>query len=89
MELYDQVNAAEWYGTVRGELPVLILSGDQDPVGNYGEGAYHVANQLVLSGHPDVRTRVYSGARHEVHNEPEIRDDVEGEIVAWVERAVG
>jgi alpha-beta hydrolase superfamily lysophospholipase len=27
---------------------------------------------------------VYSGFRHEVHNEPEIRDDVADEIVAFL-----
>lgn len=86
IELYDIANSDEWYGQVRADLPVLILAGDQDPVTNYGEGAYHVANRLVASGHADVRTRVYSGFRHEVHNEPEIRDDVADEIVAHVER---
>jgi len=86
IELYDTANSDDWYAQIRAELPVLILAGDQDPVTNYGEGAYHVANKLVASGHADVRTRVYTGFRHEVHNEPEIRDDVADEIVAHVER---
>lgn len=87
--LYDQVNAADWYDTVRNDLPVLILAGDQDPVTNYGEGAYHVANRLVRSGTTDVRTVVYPGLRHEVHNEPESRDDVAVELVEFVERVIG
>lgn len=85
VEVYDQANTDDWYVVVDSKLPVLILAGDQDPIGNYGEGAYHVANKLVDSGNADVRTRVYSGFRHEVHNEPEIRDDVENEIVTFVE----
>ena len=86
IDLYDDANSADWYPQIRSDLPVLILAGDQDPVTNFGEGAYHVANRLVASGHRDVRTRVYTGFRHEVHNEPEIRDDVEAEVVAMVER---
>ena len=86
VDLYDKVNAEEWYGRVPVGLPVLILAGDQDPVTGYGEGAYRVANRLVASGHPDVRTRVYTGFRHEVHNEPEIRDEVAEEIVSFVAR---
>ena len=60
-----------------------------DPVTNFGEGAFHVANRPVATGHPDVRTRVWDGFRHEVHNEPEIRDGVADEIVAFVERVIG
>ncbi len=59
---------------MRDDLPVLILSGDDDPVGGFGEGAYRVANRLVRTGHRDVRTGVYTGFGHEVHNEPEIID---------------
>lgn len=87
--LYDQVNADGWYTDVPATLPVLILAGDADPVTNYGEGAYHVGNRLIETGHPDVRVRVYSGYRHEVHNEPGIRDDVARELVTFVSRVIG
>ncbi len=63
---------------------MLIVAGDQDPVANYGEGAYHVANRLHRSGHPDVRTRVFPGVRHEVHNEPPTRAEFERELVEFV-----
>ena len=86
VDLYDRVNGDGWYATVPAGLPVLILAGDQDPVTNYGEGAYHVANRLVASGHPDVRTRVFPGVRHEVHNEPTTRAEVEREITEFVAR---
>jgi alpha-beta hydrolase superfamily lysophospholipase len=65
---------------------VLILAGDQDPVTNYGEGAYHVANCLADSGHADVRTRVFPGVRHEVHNEPTTRAETERETVEFIQR---
>lgn len=86
VDLYDQVNADGWQSSIPAELPVLILAGDQDPVANYGEGAYHVANRLIGSGHPDVRVRVFPGVRHEVHNEPTTRAETEREIVQFVER---
>ena len=86
VDLYDRVNGDDWYAALPADLPVLILAGDQDPVTNYGEGAYHVANRLVASGHPDVRTRVFPGVRHEVHNEPTTRAEAEREIVDLVDR---
>ncbi|MET9327853.1 alpha/beta fold hydrolase [Tsukamurella sp. NPDC003166] len=88
VDLYDAANGDGFYAALPSTTPVLILAGDQDPVTNYGEGAYHVANRLVATGHPDIRTRVYPGVRHEVHNEPETRDDVTAELLAFVERVI-
>lgn len=86
VDLYDQANAEQWYATIPAELPVLVMAGDQDPVCNYGEGAYHVANQLVTTGHTDVRTRVFTGMRHEIHNEPPSRAEAEQEIIDFAGR---
>ena len=89
VDLYDQVTSDDWYKQLPAGLPVLILAGDQDPVTNYGEGAYHVANRLVDSGHADVRTRVFPGVRHEVHNEPTTRAETERETVEFIQRVAG
>ncbi|RAX16321.1 alpha/beta fold hydrolase [Pseudarthrobacter sp. AG30] len=86
VDLYDHVNSDDWYKQLPADLPVLILAGDQDPVTNYGEGAYHVANRLTDSGHADVRTRVFPGVRHEVHNEPTTRAETERETVEFIQR---
>lgn len=83
IDLYDRVNDG-WAERVRPELPVLVVAGDQDPVANYGEGAYHVANALWKSGNRDVRTVVYPGVRHEIHNEPTTRAAVEAELIGFV-----
>ena len=88
VDIYDEANADSWYATISNDLPVLILAGDQDPVANYGEGAYHVANRLRETGHADVRTRIFSGVRHEVHNEPTTRAEAEAEIVDFATRVV-
>lgn len=82
--LYDAVNDG-WAEQVPTDIPVLIVAGDQDPVANYGEGAYHVANALWRSGNRDVRTVVYPGVRHEIHNEPTTRAAVEQEMIDFVD----
>ena len=86
--LYAQANDPSWIDPLPRDLPVLILAGDQDPVANYGEGAYHVANSLWGAGMRQVRTRVYTAVRHEIHNEPTTRADVEAEVVAFAERCL-
>lgn len=82
--LYDAANDG-WAQSVRSDLPALLVAGDQDPVANYGEGAYHVANALWKSGNRDVRTVVYPGVRHEIHNEPSTRAAVEQELIDFVD----
>ena len=69
-------------------LSVFFISGDQDPCGNYGEGLYHVANLLARSGNP-VSVKAYSGYRHEIHNEPELRDEVEDGLIRFLDGVLG
>lgn len=84
VQMYDAVNNG-WAEGVDPSLPVLVLAGDQDPVANYGEGAYHVANALWANGSRDVRTVIYPGVRHEIHNEPSTRAAVEQELIDFIE----
>lgn len=82
-----QIEGTEWAQKVPADLPVYNIAGDQDPVGNYGEGVYQVSNWLVETGH-DVVTRVYSGYRHEIHNYVELREQVEAGIILFMNSIV-
>jgi alpha-beta hydrolase superfamily lysophospholipase len=81
--LWVDICCEEWAAKVPN-IPIYMIAGDQDPVGNFGEGIYQAANWLWKTG-KKVKTRVYSGYRHEVHNEPPIREEVEAGIVAFIE----
>ena len=73
-----------WAPMVPQNLPCYLIAGDQDPCGYYGEGLYHVANTLINAGHK-VKVKAYSGYRHEVHNEPDLRDEVEAGLISFIE----
>lgn len=77
------IEGTDWAEQVPTDLPILLIAGDQDPVGNYGEGVYQCANWLANTGH-DVTTKLYSGYRHEIHNYDDIKDDVELLVVEWM-----
>ena len=69
-------------------LPVLLLSGERDPVG--GEDAAQVtalAGLLRDRGLP-VEQHVYPDARHEVFNETN-RDEVTDDLLTWLDQRVG
>jgi alpha-beta hydrolase superfamily lysophospholipase len=78
------IEGTEWAERVPTGLPILLIAGDQDPVGNFGEGVYQVANWLHATGH-DVTTQLWSGYRHEIHNYDDIKFDVEETIIEWLD----
>jgi alpha-beta hydrolase superfamily lysophospholipase len=83
-ELVAAITGKGWAEKVPAGLPIYSIAGDQDPVGNYGEGVYAVANWLAETGHRRVTTRLYSGHRHEIHNDRDIREEVTGGIISFI-----
>ena len=81
-EMMDCIQGTEWAGKVPKELPIYNIAGDLDPVGNWGEGVYQTTNWLAETGHK-VKTKLYSGYRHEIHNYDEIKAEVEAGIVGF------
>lgn len=68
-----------------GDLPVLFISGDADPIGTQGKGVSTVAQQFRDAGVRDVTVRLYPGARHELFNETN-RDEITAELIDWLNR---
>lgn len=83
-QMMTEITGTGWAEKVPKNLPIYNIAGDQDPVGNYGEGVYQVTNWLYQTGHT-VKTKLYSGYRHEIHNYAAIKDEVEAGIVAFMD----
>lgn len=66
-------------------LPMLFVSGAEDPVGECGRGVERAVAQYRAAGVESVEMILYPGARHEILNEP-IRGRVEADILAWLAR---
>ena len=69
------------------ELPVLMLSGDADPVGGYGRGVQKAYESLVRAGLVNIKLKMYAGGRHELLNETN-RNKVMQDIFDWIESTV-
>ena len=65
------------------DVPVLMISGDMDPVGNYGKGVRTVHGWLRDAGIQDLELILYPGARHEVVNET-CRQKVYDDLTNWL-----
>lgn len=84
VNLLVKSNLQEWYDGLKKDLPIYIVSGSEDPVGDYGKGPTEVYNKLKNSGHTDVTLRLWENDRHEVLNELD-KDQVKAEIFAWID----
>lgn len=69
-------------GKTPKELPLLFVSGDQDPVGDFGAGVRKVCELYRKAGQQKVKMLLYPGARHEVLNEVK-RNEFWKDILDW------
>ena len=65
------------------DLPVFMVSGADDPVGDLGEGVKKVYHMYKDAGVDDLTYRLYETDRHEILNETD-RDQVYADICAWM-----
>lgn len=66
------------------KLPLLLVSGSQDPVGDFGKGVDKTKKNYEKAGLKHVQVKLYEGARHELLNETN-REDVTRDLLIWLE----
>lgn len=64
-------------------LPILLIAGDADPVGDQGAAVRALGDDYVAAGKGPVTTRLYPDARHELLNETN-RTEVEDFLINWI-----
>lgn len=83
IKLNSQSNKKEWYKNMNPEIPVFLIAGDSDPVGNYGKGVKEVYKKLKKAG-VNAILKLYENCRHEIHNDT-CRDEVYYDIINFCE----
>ncbi len=77
--LYDKRNLVQ----MPKALPLLIISGKDDPVGDFGKGVLKVYESFNTLGMEAVSLKLYEGYRHEIINETG-REIVYNDIIQWL-----
>ena len=72
---------------VRSDLPILLMSGSDDPLSGNMALVELVAQRYRDAGVRDVTVLGYEGARHELFNETN-RDEVTADLVSWLDEHV-
>ena len=64
-------------------MPILFISGEEDPVGSYSSAVKKLYKIYKASGKKNVSIKIYKGCRHELINEIN-RRDVFSDLLFWI-----
>lgn len=78
------LNKPKAFESTPDELPILMFSGDKDPVGEMGKGVTRVAENFQKNSKAKLTFNLYEGGRHEMLNEKN-KEKVEEDILKWLE----
>ena len=79
------VNKKSTYKRYEKTLPLFIISGNMDPVGQYGKGVTSFYKKLKRQKMSNLEFKLYENGRHEIHNEL-FADEVYEDILNWITR---
>lgn len=78
-----KINKTATFKETPKELPILIFSGNEDPVGEMGKGVEKVAAKYKKAGIQDLSLKIYKGGRHEMLHEVN-KNEVEQDVLNWL-----
>lgn len=79
-----KLNSKKGLNSMPKDLPVLFVSGEEDPVGGYGIGVRRAYDQFRAAGMNNISMKLYPKARHELLNETN-REEVYKDILDFSE----
>lgn len=82
IKLCDECNKTAWFKKFSKNIPVFLIAGDCDPVGDYGKGVTQVYKKLIKNG-VKAKIKLYENYRHEILNDS-CRDEVLHDILNFV-----
>lgn len=80
--LNSTCNKKNWYKEISKTLPILLISGADDSVGNYGKGVTQVFNDLKKCG-ANVTLKLYPDCRHEILNDT-CKEETLSDIIKFI-----
>lgn len=72
---------------IRGDLPIYLFSGSEDPVGQQLQGLHRLISRYRDAGLRDIAFDFYPGGRHEMLNETN-RHEVKTRLLGWISRTL-
>lgn len=87
MEVNTGANKPKIFQSTPKALPIYIVSGDMDPVGDYGAGIQKVYESYLAAGLEKCSMKLYHESRHEILNEQN-KEEVYSDIGSFADSVV-
>jgi len=84
----DYIHQSKRMAKISRDLPIYVLCGSADPVGNMGDGPAALVTEYRSLDIKDLEFVQYPGARHDTINETN-RDEVINNLLSWIQRHTG
>lgn len=69
------------------DMPILLISGEDDPVGDFSKGVRRTESSFKKAGMQDVEMRLYPKLRHDILHE-DCREEIYAAIWQWIKNKV-
>lgn len=86
-KMLSLVSTRQWYRSVPEELPIMLISGKDDPIGDFGKGIQEIQENFLKINH-HVEIRLYDGVRHELQGD-EKRNQIFADVLNWMKMYMG
>ena len=85
LDAMERTGSRHTYDSWNKQLPVLLLSGADDPVGDAGKGVKAVYTAMQKAGLAQAELHLYPGARHDLmHEEAGAAEAARAQLLAWL-----
>lgn len=86
-KMLKYISSSSWYSSFPKKLPTYLVSGEDDPIGNYGKGVISVYMRLKIKKVENVQIKLFPQCRHEPLNELN-REEVYSDTLNWIENNI-
>ncbi|QDP41194.1 alpha/beta hydrolase [Radiobacillus deserti] len=80
----DLIHQDKLIKKIRKNLPMLFITGEEDPVGKYGKDIWKVMKQYQKHDIDDITAKFYPHGRHELLNELN-KTEIYKDVLKWLE----
>ena len=87
LKLTSNAASKKLISMTRSDLPIYVISGEKDPVGNYGKDVKRLLSLYKKLGFSNISYKLYPDCRHELLNELN-HEEVYTDIYHWLSKRV-